>query len=314
MELICDSCRLYWDVSGNDNVNALYQAICYQHLECVKFLVEEGTDVNHEMNQSGYITTLLETAGRNNANVEIVKVLIDAGADVNIGAIEPVLVLAVQYGNVEVVKALIDAGADMNPRSYLLHHSPLATAVSDKKTECLKLLLHAGADVNHVYNKRALTITAESGYDRGISLLIDAGADVNQRDSAGRSTLFLAAIKRHIKCMKLLIKNGAHVAEVVKHHQWRMCYHQNVDKYQWILFAAGVDMSDLRKLYSQSIPAYPPEEQMNLMHLCREAIRNHLLQMSPVNLFVQVPQLGLPNSLQKYLLYNVSLDDDDDEI
>ena len=34
--------------------------------------------------------------------------------------------------------------------------------------------------------------------------------------------------------------------------------------------------------------------------------------MSPVNLFVQVPQLGLPTLLQDYLLLNVSLDDDGD--
>ena len=47
------------------------------------------------------------------------------------------------------------------------------------------------------------------------------------------------------------------------------------------------------------------------MYLCREAIRKHLLQMSPVNLFVQIPQLGLPTLLQEYLLFNVALDDDD---
>ena len=346
MELICERCREYWRVSTNNNVNALYQAICNQHVECVKVLVEEGTDVNHEINAQ---MTLLAIAVRDNANVEIVKVLIDAGADVNTGAIEPVLVTAVRYdnvdivkalidagadvntastdpilvlavqgGNVDIVKALIDAGADMNPRSYLIWDNALATAVSDKRTECLKMLLDAGADVNHVHNKATLLKTAVSGYDQGMSLLINAGADVNHRINNGESALFYAVRNYNIyniKCIKLLMKNGAHVFKDVQPHQRLSTrYHQNVGKYQWILFAAGVDMSDIRKLYPQSISAYPPEEQMNLMHLCREAIRKHLLQTSPVNLFVQVPQLGLPNSLQKHLLFNVSLDDDDDEI
>ena len=46
-----------------------------------------------------------------------------------------------------------------------------------------------------------------------------------------------------------------------------------------------------------------------LANFCREAIRKQLLKMSQENLFVRVPKLGLPKPLQKFLLYNVSLDD-----
>ena len=45
-----------------------------------------------------------------------------------------------------------------------------------------------------------------------------------------------------------------------------------------------------------------------LKDICRRTIREHLLQMCLVNLFVRVPHLGLPSSLAKYLLYDVSLD------
>ena len=44
-----------------------------------------------------------------------------------------------------------------------------------------------------------------------------------------------------------------------------------------------------------------------LKDICRLAIREHLLQMSQVNLFVRVPHLGLPPLLGKYLLYDMSL-------
>ena len=51
--------------------------------------------------------------------------------------------------------------------------------------------------------------------------------------------------------------------------------------------------------------------QMCLTNLCRESIRKHLLQISNVNLFVRVSELGLPAMLQEYLLYNISLNKND---
>ena len=44
--------------------------------------------------------------------------------------------------------------------------------------------------------------------------------------------------------------------------------------------------------------------QMNLMDICRKAIRKHLLHLDPhSHLFGRVPQLGLPPSLEKYLMF-----------
>ena len=55
------------------------------------------------------------------------------------------------------------------------------------------------------------------------------------------------------------------------------------------------------------------EEKLELKHICREAIRKHLLKLDlHSNLFVRVPQLGLPSIVTEYLLFNQSLDDDDD--
>ena len=54
--------------------------------------------------------------------------------------------------------------------------------------------------------------------------------------------------------------------------------------------------------------------EMNLSNLCREVIRNHLLEMDRhKNLFGRVPRLGLPAALQSFLLYDQTLDDDDDD-
>ena len=50
------------------------------------------------------------------------------------------------------------------------------------------------------------------------------------------------------------------------------------------------------------------KDHLNLKHLCRKAIRDHLLDVSPVNLFCRIPQLKLPSLVNEYLLYNMSLD------
>ena len=45
-----------------------------------------------------------------------------------------------------------------------------------------------------------------------------------------------------------------------------------------------------------------------LKHLCRVAIRKHLIKVNPhLRLFDRIPQLGLPASLSQYLLYNVTI-------
>ena len=51
-----------------------------------------------------------------------------------------------------------------------------------------------------------------------------------------------------------------------------------------------------------------------LKHICREAIRKHLLELDPhSHLFGRIPRLGLPHPLKQYLLYEMSLDSDSDD-
>ena len=53
---------------------------------------------------------------------------------------------------------------------------------------------------------------------------------------------------------------------------------------------------------------------MKLKHICRQVIRKHLLELDPhQHLFGRVPRFGLPNALNKYLMFNVSLETDKQE-
>ena len=54
------------------------------------------------------------------------------------------------------------------------------------------------------------------------------------------------------------------------------------------------------------------DSKLQLKHICREAIRKHLLDLDPHHhLFGRIPKLGLPNALNRYLLFNETLDDDE---
>ena len=83
--------------------------------------------------------------------------------------------------------------------------------------------------------------------------------------------------------------------------------HGRKEKLATLLFAAGEKMD--RKITSRDRLTHLEQ---SLKHLCREAIRNHLLSLdSHTHLFDRVPKLGLPKSLGAYALYNQSLDDND---
>ena len=65
-----------------------------------------------------------------------------------------------------------------------------------------------------------------------------------------------------------------------------------------------------RAVIQTNIPEYFTElkENLDLKHLCREAIRKHLIYLDPhEHLFGRIPQLGLPSLVTEFL-YDCSLD------
>lgn len=66
------------------------------------------------------------------------------------------LIEAIEYRQIEVVKDLIAAGADVNKRDEhcFYGNTPLLKAISRRDVEIVKLLIKAGADVDKVDNLR----------------------------------------------------------------------------------------------------------------------------------------------------------------
>ena len=75
-----------------------------------------------------------------------------------------------------------------------------------------------------------------------------------------------------------------------------------------LLYAAGEKLMN-EEDYSIPDVLQHKDEQLTLMHICRQIIRKHLINLNPhFPLFRIVPLLGLPRPVTAYLLFDKSLD------
>jgi cytochrome c len=104
---------------------------------------------------------------------------LDNGADVNEIDGVTALYIAVEAGNIELAKLLIDRGADVNlPVKF--KRTPLYAAAFGGFPDLVKLLLDSGADPNQpAKSQTVLHVAANNGCLQCVIYLVEAGADVN---------------------------------------------------------------------------------------------------------------------------------------
>ena len=124
---------------------SLYNYEESDHLKAVNILLEAGADPDHVTSDS--TTALLMALQRKREhNLQMVMALISAGAGVNVQDEEgeTALMKAIDLGKVEVVRVLLEAGADPNTVSDR-YGSPLDRAEWDDHDEIAALLREHGA-------------------------------------------------------------------------------------------------------------------------------------------------------------------------
>ena len=140
-------------------------------------------------------TTPLRAATLGN-DTETIRLLIDAGVDVNaadLPGITPLMMAAGWQGNPQAVEMLLAKGANVNAASRPVMGLPSKNGASE-----FGLVT-------------ALTLAAGFGPPDLIGRLLDAGADVNAKDVRGMTPLMLAMANDHQNpaVIRMLIEHGA---------------------------------------------------------------------------------------------------------
>jgi ankyrin repeat protein len=100
-----------------DGFSPLHLAVFFAHPSTGQLLLDRDADVDSEADNSSHVQPFHSAAAGRNA--ECVRILLDAGAEVNArqaGGYTPLMEAALQ-GSEEMVRALVDAGADPTLRS-----------------------------------------------------------------------------------------------------------------------------------------------------------------------------------------------------
>ena len=310
----------YVNQTNEYDYTALHLVPANEHNKLVNLLINSGVDVN-------LCTFMGETALMSAALSGLsskVDCLIKAGANVN--SVDMSGETALHYST---KNPMYLPKKGEKPWIYSRIIIKLLPSEYGRYDECAILLLEAGADVN-IKDKggnTALNGAIASGLDKCVNVLIAAGAGVNTTNSKGNTVLHMVfdpLIERNVICtgviksIRTVLQTGAKINIRNIHGQKALhfsifkgvrgkkkcsCNGQCRNNVAHLLFAAGETVGEIVGYGS-------PEQRLHLKHICREAIRKHLLSLDPhIHLFGRVSRLGLPSSLNRYLLYNMSLDD-----
>lgn len=187
---------------------ALHIAAHVDSERAIRRLLEAGARI--ELRDAEGRTALSIAASEGAAKA--VRVLLSLGADpdtINDLGWTP-LHAACTNGHHAVVDALIKSKVDLHARVYGRQALSLATRYGYQ--EIVSLLLGAGADVNDRSSQSgetALHRSTRSADPEVALLLLASGAEVNAQDNDGSTALHLAAWGDHAKVAEVLLRHGA---------------------------------------------------------------------------------------------------------
>jgi ankyrin repeat protein len=239
------------ELAKSRNYTPLHSAVYKRDIEEVKGLLK--TDVKDINAKALWDETPLHLAAQNPGTSAIMEILIEHGADIHVPAVHKTYAIhyAASSGDVENIRVLLKAGADINVKGNAVVcgnclRTPLETAIDENRTEAALFLIEAGARVNTkaVYSIRPdyytgwavrkstytsrlvhgnpsrihhdtlspLQKASAAGHYALVAALIRKGARVNHNPGRGSSSLALAAWYGRNDIVTLLLKEGADIA------------------------------------------------------------------------------------------------------
>jgi ankyrin repeat protein len=144
--------------------------------------------------------------------VDLAMVALDAGADVNLAAVNGItpLMAAAYGGHNDMVKRLLANGANPAPADRL-GKTAMVYAAGEGRTDVVLTLLAAGVNPNAISanDLTALMWAAGAGKDDTVKALLAAGANPSLRDNRGKTATDIAREQGHAATAALLAGGGA---------------------------------------------------------------------------------------------------------
>ncbi len=168
------------DVTDKHGMTPLYHAAANGHKDVCEFLISQGADVNAGR-EIGFTPLTAALNNRTESGVEIFKLLVDRGADINI-----------------------------NVGGYTLLHQAVYSCHNENVRNIAEFLIFKGVDINAkgYQDKTPLHMVGCLELAR---LLILKGADIEARDKDGQTPLWKACSNGNIDIARLLVSKGADV-------------------------------------------------------------------------------------------------------
>ncbi|KAH9077605.1 hypothetical protein EDB83DRAFT_1497892 [Lactarius deliciosus] len=173
-------------VQGHGERTPLHTASMYGHVDIMRWLLNHGEDVNTRWVN---FWTPLHLAARN-MELEAVQVLLDHNADIN-----------------------SQNNAGKTPLYEALSRVTLYPEEKAVDIDTVRRLLGHGADVNirdhNHWHSTPLHRASSKGWPEVVRLLLNRGANVDEKDKDGKTPFQVASEKGHAEITKLLLDHGA---------------------------------------------------------------------------------------------------------
>ncbi|KAI1414542.1 hypothetical protein F5Y13DRAFT_197539 [Hypoxylon sp. FL1857] len=201
------------NATGAEYGNALTAAAYDGTMNIIQMLLEAGADVNAP---EGWAIQTAATEGHYDVVVELLK----RGADVNAFTTNEnfeagtALQGACEAGKTDIVSLLLEHGADPNLGGGS-DKPPILAAAMRAEQDILELLVKAKAQLDVIggVDTSATPLISAASYmpQSSLRLLLDAGADINLADNDGDTALIVAASRGDEEAVSFLLDSGADI-------------------------------------------------------------------------------------------------------
>lgn len=194
----------------NDN---LLEAISNNDLDALEAAILAGANVNVR-SAAGWSALML--AQSNRCAIQILKSLLDAGADVDMPSLAgktPIL-YAADEDHYDYLELMLKYSPNLQVKNRIMGWSPLAIAAQSGHFKMTNALIKHGAIVDALDDFHGTPLMHAAGNNnlRVIKLLLDAGAAIDIQDKKGQTALIRAANKDCKDCIIALVEAGADIS------------------------------------------------------------------------------------------------------